>query len=413
MHNKESASRLRRGNGNHVLFTFFLACFLIMVLSICVYAFSWDPQPPIPNYDPPRWEKIKTLWNNHYGGDNLDELISTLNSLKEAYPAKIEPILLLAKAHYLHARYKSQDRKEHFEKAEQYALQACKMDPKNLYALTTLIETLCYSRDHNYIFSTYGALIRSYAPIKDTIEALPDMKYAGWNAFKALWLARLDVEKGKAAVSMVEKMARENPTDGLAQIWASRANYYVGQYYTSTDEHDKSMTYYKHGIAYGTLARKLLPNSVPANYWYMLNQSRSIQFTSLLNKSLYLRNILDPIYFCSKENSLYYFCGPVISLATIVTNGGWITEKGMHFVNITLEMDMNGLEIANILFPHYYYIPYAWADVLAYKGKKAEALAILEKLIASDPNVDPLIPENYCFIRLAKRLYNDIKQGKN
>jgi len=79
---------------------------------------------------------------------------------------------------------------------------------------------------------------------------------------------------------------------------------------------------------------------------------------------------LDPIYFCSKENSIYFFCGPVISLATIVTNGGWITEKGMHLVNITLEMDLNGLEIANILFPHYYYIPYAWADVLAYKGKK-------------------------------------------
>jgi len=413
MLHKQRYHRLKPDVGSLVFLTFFLVFFGILGSSTYVYAFPWDPQPPIPNDDPPRWEKVKTLWNKHYGGDNLDELISTLTSLKEVYPAKIEPILLLAKAHYLHARYKSQDRKEHFEKSEQYALQACKMDPKNLYALTTLIETLCYSRDHNYIFSKYGALIRSYAPVKDTTEALPDMKYPGWNAFKALWLARLDVEKGKAAASMVEKMARENPADGLAQTWASRANYYVGQYYTSTDEHDKGMPYYKQGIAYGTLARKLLPNSVPANYWYMLNQSRSIQFTSLVNKSFYLKSILDPIYFCSRENSLYYFCGPVISLATIVTNGGWITEKGMHLVNITLEMDLNGLEIASILFPHYYYIPYAWADVLAYKGKKAEALAILEKIMASDPNVDPLIPENHCFIRLAKRLYNDIKQGKN
>jgi hypothetical protein len=39
-------------------------------------------------------------------------------------------------------------------------------------------------------------------------------------------------------------------------------------------------------------------------------------------------------------------------------------------------------------------------------------LAILEKIIASDPNIDPLFPENHIFIRMAKRLYNDIKQGK-
>lgn len=377
-----------------------------------VYAFSWDPQPPIPAYDPQRWEKIETLWDNHYGGDNLDELIATLSSLKEAYPKKIEPILLLAKAHYLHARYHNQNRKENFEKAEQYAFKACKMDTKNIYALTTLIETVCYSRDHEYIFSKYGDLIRSYAPIKNTTEALPDMKYPGWDTFKALWLARLDIEKGKAAVAMVEKMAKDNPRDGLVQTWASRVNYYIGLYYTSIDEHEKSMIYYKQGILYGKKARELLPNSVPANYWYMLNLSRSIQFTSLVNKARYLKSILDPLYFCSKENSIYFFCGPVISLATIVTNGGWITEKGMNLVDITLEMDLNGLEIANILFPHYYYIPFAWADVLAYKGKKTEALTILEKILASNPNIDPLIPENHCFIRLARRLYNDIKQGK-
>ncbi|MDD5344793.1 MAG: hypothetical protein PHW12_10295, partial [Smithella sp.] len=198
----------------------------------------------------------------------------------------------------------------------------------------------------------------------------------------------------------------------LAQTWASRVNYYIGLYYTSTDEHEKSMIYYKQGILYGKKARELLPNSVPANYWYMLSLSRSIQFTSLVNKARYLKSILDPLYFCSKENSIYFFCGPVISLATIVTNGGWITEKGMNLVDITLEMDLNGLEIANILFPHYYYIPFAWADVLAYKGKKTEALTILEKILASNPNIDPLIPENHCFIRLARRLYNDIKQGK-
>lgn len=411
MDNKHEDRRSEQNVSNHILLTFFLVCFWITILSTFLYAFSWDPPPPIPT-DDPRWEKVRNLWNNHYGGDNLDELINTLFLLKGAYPSKIEPIILLAKAHYLHARYKKEDRREHFEKAEEYASKACKMDPKNLYALTTLIETICYSRDHDYIFGKYGPLIRSHAPIKDTAEALPDMQYPGWNSFKTLWLARLDVEKAKSAVAMVEKMSKEHPADGLAQTWASRANYYIGQYYTSINKHNEGMTYYKKGIAYGTKAREILPHSVPANYWYMLNLARSIQFTSFAHKAFYLKNILNPIYFCSKENSIYFFCGPVISLATIVTNGGWITEKGMSLVNITMEMDLNGLEIASILFPHYYYISYAWADVLAYKGKPAEALAILEKLIASDPNIDPLIPENHCFIRLAKRLYNDIKQGK-
>jgi tetratricopeptide (TPR) repeat protein len=410
---KQRYHRFKPDVGRLVLLTFFLAFFWILGSSKYVCAFSWDLQPPIPTYDSPRWEKVRVLWNKHYNeGDDLNDLIDTLKSLKEEYPAKIEPVLLLAQAHYLHARYKKNDRKEHFEKAEQYALQACKMDPKNLYAFFTLVETLCYNRDREYIFSKYGTLIKSYTPIKGTGEALPDMKYPGWNAFKALWLARVDVEKGKAAAAMVEKIARENPADGLAQIWAARANYYVGEYYTGIDEHEKGIPYYKQGIAYAAIARKLLPNSVPANYYYMLNRSRSIQFTNIANKARYLNDILNPLLFCSKENSAYYFYGPIISLATIVTSGGWITEKGMRLTNITVDMDMNFLELAEIMFPDYYYIPFARADILAYKGKKAEALAVLEKLIIRDPNVEPLVPCNHGFLREAKRLYNKIKQGK-
>ena len=410
MDNKKVHLWLKINKNNYFIFIFFLVCFSIILSSRYVYAFSWDPDPPILN-DDPRWEKVRSLWNDHYEGKNIDELIDALIPLKDAYPAKIEPIMLLARAHYFHARYVGKERKEHFEKSEQYALKACKMDPKNLYAIAILLETLCYSRDRDYIFNTYGNLIKSYAPI-ESAEALPDMKYPEWNDFKSLWLARIDIEKSKAAIAMVEKIANENPKDGLAQIWASRANYYVGEYYTCINEHDKGMPFYEKGIAYAKLARKLLPYSVPANYWYQLNRSRAVQFTSILNKALYLMDILVPLYFCSRENSIYYFVGPALTLATMITNGGWVVEKGMRLVNITLEMDMNALEIAEIIFPNYYYIPFARADLLAYKGKKAEALAILEKLIIRDPYVDPLVPENYGFIQLSKRLYNDIKQGK-
>jgi tetratricopeptide (TPR) repeat protein len=73
---------------------------------------------------------------------------------------------------------------------------------------------------------------------------------------------------------------------------------------------------------------------------------------------------------------------------------------------------MNALEIAEILCPDYFYIPYTRADILAYKGKKKEALAILEKLINRDPDINKQIPENHAFLRLAKNLYHDIKNGK-
>ncbi|KQC08711.1 MAG: hypothetical protein APR62_00155 [Smithella sp. SDB] len=409
---KQRNYRFKPADGRLVFLTFFFICIGILGLSGNVCAFPWDMRPPIPGYDPPRWEKVRILWNKHYKGNDIDDLIDTLTSLKEAYPAKIEPITLLARAHYMHARYISQNRKEHFEKAEQYAYKACKMDPKNLYAFFTLVETLCYGRDRNYIFSKYGALIKSFTPIRGTGEALPDMSYPGWSTIKALWVARLDVEKAKKAATMLEKIANDNPSDVLAQLWASRSNYYIGEYYTCLDEHNKGMPYYKKGIAYATLAYKILPTSVPANYYCMLNRARIIQFTNIANKALYLKDILDPIFFCSKENSLYYFCGPIISLATIITSGGWITEKGMRLANVTSDMDMNFLELAEIMFPDYYYIPFARADLLAYKGKKTEALAVLERVIAGNPDVDPMVPENHGFIRVSKRLYNDIKQGK-
>jgi len=389
-----------------------LAGLFVLSLSAPVRGLTWEYPPPIPDYDPERGEKIRTLWADHYSGKNLDQLVAAAGELREAHPGKIEPLLLLARAHYFHARYIRQDRQAHFEQSEKYAFQACKLDPKNIYALAILVDTLCYSRDREYIFTNYGALIRSYAPLPSA-EALPDMQYAGWPTFKQLWLARVDIDKAKSALAMVEKMAQQHPDDGLAQVWAARTSYYVGEYYTGEGEHDtKSLPYYEKGMFYAAKARKLMPHSVPANYWYQINRARSVQTTNLLNKARYLMDMLVPLYFCSRENSNYYFCGPGLTLATMVTNGGWVTEKGMRIVGVTLEMVMNGLEISEILFPNYYYTPYARADILAYKGNKKEALAMLEKIMSSNPDVDPLIPENHIFIRLARHLHSEIKNGK-
>lgn len=389
-----------------------LICLCLLGAVTSVRAQIWDMDPPLPNSDP-QWNKVKTLWANRSGGANLAELIAILDPLRDKYPDKVEPYLWLARVHYLHARYHRKNRDNHFEQSEKFAAQACKMDPDNPLALRILVDTLCYYRNRAYIFNSYGALIRSNAPLT-TGEALPEMKsYPDWDAFRQLWAARADIEKAKTAAAMVEKMAQEHPAEGLAQIWAARTNYYIGEYYTSIGEHNaKAIPFYKQGMAYAEKGRKLQPNSVPANYWYQINLARSIQFTSLLNKGRHLMDLLNPLLFCSRENSTYYFFGPILTLGTMITNAGWVTEKGMKIAHVTLEMDMNSLEIAEILLPDYYYIPYTRADIMAYKGKKKEALAILEKLLARNPDVSPMIPENRSFQRMAKTLYLDIQQGR-
>ena len=373
---------------------------------------AWDIDPPLPGGDP-QWEKVRDLYANHHGGKNLAELIAVLTPLKDKYPDKVETYLWLARVHYLQGRYERKGCEEHFEKAEKYAAQACRMDPKNAKAIRLLTDALVYNRDRSYIFHHYGSLIRSFAPLPDE-EALPPMNnYAGWDAFMQQWAARADIAKGQHAVALVEKIAQEHPNDALALTWVARAAYCVGETYTSLDEHDaKGLPYYEKAMTYAGKARKLQPGSVPANYWYQISRARSVQFTSLINKGRYLTDMLTPLLYSDRENGTYYYFGPFLTLGTMITNGGWVTEKGMKIARITLEMDLNALEIAEILCPDYFYIPYTRADILAYKGRKKEALAILEKLLARDPDANKQIPENRAFLRMAKNLHNDIKNGK-
>ena len=395
-----------------VLSAFLIAGALALGNAAAVWAQAWEIDPPLPCNDP-QWEKVKALYINHSGGKNLTELIAVLTPLKDKYPDTVEPYLWLARVHYLQARYERKRSEENFEKAEDYAAQACRMTPKNPLAVKILADALIYNRDRDHIFSHYGALFKSCAPLPSE-EALPLMKnYTGWEAFMKQWTARADIAKGQGALALIEKIAQEHPNDALAQTWAGRTAYYVGEYYTSIGEHDsKGLPYYTKGMSYTAKARKLQPNNVPANYWYQINRARSVQFTSLLNQGRYLMDMLTPLLYSDRENGTYYFFGPILTLGTMVTNGGWVTEKGMKLANITLEMDMNALEIAEILCPNYFYIPYTRADILAYKGKKKEALVILERIIARDPDVDNQIPENHAFVRMAKTLYKDIKNGK-
>jgi hypothetical protein len=152
--------------------------------------------------------------------------------------------------------------------------------------------------------------------------------------------------------------------------------------------------------------------SITANFWYQINRGRSIQFTSLLNKARYLNDIVDPLLYCDRENATYSNFVPPLMLGGVIANGGWLAEQGMKMAGIKMEMAMNAIDIAEILYPHYLAIPFIKADILTCKGKKKEALVILEKILAKNPDDYPEPPQNRSFHRMAKTLYDDIKQGK-
>ena len=384
----------------------------VLALQGTLHAQWGELEMPLPTNDP-GWRKVKTLWDTHWGGKNLAELIAAITPLKDKYPDRMEPYFWLARAHYLHARYIRSEREHHYEQSECFAVQACKLAPNNPLTIKVLVDTLIHSRDRAYIFSRYETLIRSYAPLKDE-DALPPMKnYPEWDAIEALWDGRVDIQKAERVRVMFENLAKAHPSDALAQTWASHADYYVGECYTSLGEHDtKALPLYRKGMAFAQTARTLEPLSVPANYWYQNNLARSIQFTSLINKARYLNDITTPLMYCDREYSTYSNFGPVLTLGVIIANGGWVAEQGMKMAGIKMEMAKNAMDIAEILYPRHFTVPFIKADILACKGKKKEARAILEKLLAKNPDDYPQPPYNRSFYRMAKTLYSQIQDGK-
>lgn len=389
------------------------AILLLFVLMLCVspqaFAAASSMDPP-PLKDDPRWEQIRDLWARHYRGNNLDELISLATAAKDSNPASVEPYLWLARLHHLHARYHSRQRTYHYDMAEQYAARACAMEPKHPLAVKALVDTLFHCRDRDYILGKYGSLIKSFAPLP-LEEALPDMEsMEEWQDFKPLWDGRTDVEKAKTATAMVERMARENPSNALAHIWASMANNYVGEYYLSVDRYDDGRPYYKAGIEWAEKALALAPDSVPASFWLEFNITRTIQNKWLIMKGQYLMTLLPPTLFCSREESLYYQAGPMLSLGVMIANGGWVTEKGMDMAGVTADMNLNALELAGILYPDYIFIPYQRADILASKGRTREAMAILAEVLSKYTGSEGQVPENHVYFRLAKALYAKLEK---
>ena len=386
----------------------------IIFFPVTTFSAPCDMDPPFPSNNP-AWQTFHLQWEKHWNGKNIDQLVSILKEIEKKDPDSTNLNLWLSRVYCLKGKRSSGNIKtESFRYAVKYAAKARELDRDNILAVKLLVDAAANIDSYGTITSKYGNWIKDISPQPyiETIE--PASNQPGWDAFARLWANRYDIEKAVQAQKISEEWANANPNNGLLQVWACRASYCVGEYWDSMGEHDsKALPYYKKGIIYGEKAVKLTPQSVPAKYWYNACLGRSVQTTSIFTKASHFSKFFELVLFFWRENSQYHYFGFSLTLAPMITNGGWVTEKGMNAAGVTVENVLTSLDIAAIMYPDFIQIPYSKALLLSYKGKKEQAMKILENVIARNPDKgSAIMAENRCNQRMAKVLYEKLKKGK-
>ncbi|MDY6830260.1 MAG: hypothetical protein SWC96_00195 [Thermodesulfobacteriota bacterium] len=379
------------------------ACLLVGFIATGVFSSqgAWEMNLPLPGNDP-LWQEVAVLWADHWDGKNIDDLIAVLHRLEAAHPDSLAVNLWLSRSYYLKARHQKKDRTGSLKQAESYAAKAVSLDGADMTAMKLLITAVSSYADLDYIQKTYAATWEEKLPAP-VGRALPELDLPEFRDALADWDLREDIEKGKQAVAVFEKIAGDRPENLLAQTWAARGNYYLGYYYISVGDDDTALPCFKKGNDYGTKALDIDPHFVPAHYWRQLNLARSIENANILVKARYLNTIMDHLVFTANENTTYFYCGPLISTATIIEKGGWLAEKGLGLAGYTIDTVAMGLELAVIAYPTYLYTHFAKAEVLYHVGKKSEARALMGMILSMDPYQNPFHgPENICVQRLAR-----------
>jgi tetratricopeptide (TPR) repeat protein len=369
--------------------------------------------PPFPSNNP-SWQTFRLQWDKHWDGKNIDQMITSLKGIEKTDPDNVSLYLWLSRVYCLKGKRSSGKTKtESFSNALNYASKARVADKNSVLAVKLLVDAASNIDSYAAIASKYGNWIKDISPQPyiETVE--PASNQSGWDAFARLWANRYDIEKAVQAQKISEGWANANPSNDLLQLWACRTSYCVGEYWDSFGEHDsKAMPYYKKGIIYGEKAVKLTPHSVPAKYWYNACLGRSVQTSSIFTKASHFSTFFELVLFFWRENSQYHYFGFGLTMSPMITNGGWVTEKGMNAAGVTADNVLTSLDIAAIMYPDFIQIPYSKALLLSYKGKKEEAIKILENVIARNPDKGTAImAENRCNQRMAKMLYNKLKKG--
>ena len=126
----------------------------------------------------------------------------------------------------------------------------------------------------------YGDWIKKSVPLP-THRAIPELRNSKeWEIAIKEWDQRIDIKRANKALAIFKEIADKEHNNGLAQLWVCRAMYYLGYYYMAEEQQEKSIKYYKEGAKYGERALKIIPRSVAAHYWFLINFGRSIQNTN-------------------------------------------------------------------------------------------------------------------------------------
>ena len=396
----------------------------ILVISFLVCAtaqadWAWNTQPPIPDTDA-RWNQFKTMWDMHWDGENLDEMIDLAQTLETDYPNAIEPKLWLGKLHVLRGKYLKSKGLNDLKKAEAYAVRVHQLDAENIIAFKILIDALPFIGDIDYAMANHGEWIKKEAPLKTDYVIPPMTGNALWEEAISLWKQRAGEDfnevtpQGLESIKKFNALAEANPKSVIANSWACRVNYDIGQYYSSIDQHEsKGFAYYHDSLKYGERALAIDPHYLPAEYWSTLSQARLIQQKSILTKARYVNYMITNGLFGLREDSLYNFYGHTLALATIITNGGWAAQKGINMAGITVEMLVNQLTLGSVVYPTKLYALYGLADVYHYIGEDEKAQKILDTIFSMDPDMDPFITlENRGVVRFARKIQEDIDKKR-
>jgi tetratricopeptide (TPR) repeat protein len=393
-----------------------IAILFISILSYPATGFSasCDMDPPFTSNNQ-AWQIFHLQWDKHWDGKNIDQMISTLKGIEKTDPENVSLNMWFSRVYCLKGKRSSGKTKtESFRNAVNYAVKARESDKNNVLAVRLLVDAASNIDSYATIASKYGNWIKDISPQPyiETIEAASNQP--GWDTFAKIWANRYDIDKAVQAQKISEGWANANPNNFLLQVWACRTSYSVGEYWDSLGEHgSKAMPYYKKGIIYGEKSVKMNPNSVPAKYWYNACLGRSVQTTSIFTKASHFTTFFELVLFFWRENSQYHYFGFGLTMAPMITNGGWVTEKGMNAAGVTVENVLTSLDIAAVIYPDFIQIPYSKALLLSYKGKKEEAMRILENVIARNPDKgSAIMAENRCTQRTAKMLYTELKKGR-
>lgn len=405
---------------NHMKKILVYSIFGILVLSInSGLAWEWNTTPDIPGYDT-RWQRFEDMWDNRCERKNIDAMIDLVQQLETDHPDKIEPKLWLGKLFTLKGKYLKKDGADYFKKAEGYAQKAHQIDPENIIALKILLDALPYIGDLDYALSKHGPWIKSAVPLKTGYEVPPMTGNSDWEEAVSLWNQRAGggfdeiTAAGLEAVKKFNRLAEKSPEDILANAWACRANYDIGQYYSSIGRHEeKGFAYYHDSIKYGNLALLLDPYYLPARYWSMLSQARMLQDESILTKARYVNKMIADSTFGLREDSLYNYYGYTLAIASMITNGGWAAKEGLSLAGIEVQTLINQLRLAQVVYPTKFYVLYSLADLYFYLKEEKKAQEVLEKIFSLDPDMDPLIKlESRSVVRFSRELQEKINLKK-